>query len=95
MSAWVWVLIVIAAIVVLGAVLMGTRGRQRRLEQKRGEAGVLRERSRVRVERAQRQETAAEEQARQANEQKQQAQREREAAESTAQRAEELDPDVK
>jgi FtsZ-interacting cell division protein ZipA len=86
-DTWVWILLVVAAIVLIGAIYAGTRGRERRLEARREEAGTLRERSRMRADEAHRREQLAEEQAREAK-------REREAAETTAQRADELDPDV-
>ena len=87
METWVWILLVVAAIVLIGVIYGATRGRERRLEAKREEAGTLRERSRMRADEAHRREEFAEEQAREAR-------REREAAETTAQRADELDPDV-
>jgi flagellar biosynthesis/type III secretory pathway M-ring protein FliF/YscJ len=85
-TAWI-ILAVVAAIVIVGVAFALTRGRERRLETRREEAGVLRERAHVRAEQAQQHEAVAEEKAREAR-------REREAAEATAQRADEVDPDV-
>lgn len=85
-TAWI-ILAVVAAIVVVGVVLALTRGRQRQLDSRREEAGVLRERAHVRADQARREEEIAEEKARRA-------QRERDAAEATARQADEVDPDV-
>jgi len=87
MDTWVWILIaVVAALVVLGALFVVPRWRARSLEQKRTEASSLRDRARIRAEKAEQREALAEEQA-------QEARRHREAAEATAQRADEIDPD--
>jgi F0F1-type ATP synthase membrane subunit b/b' len=95
MDAWVWVLIVAAVIFVVLAAVAVTRGRQRKLDTKRGEAGALRERAEMRSAQAERREAAAEEQTRQAERWMQEAQHEREVAQATAQRADDVDPDVK
>jgi F0F1-type ATP synthase membrane subunit b/b' len=88
MDTWVWIVIaVVLALVVLGALLVVPRMRERGLEEKRTEASALRDRARMRAEKAEQREALAEEQA-------QEARREREAADATAQRADEVDPDV-
>jgi hypothetical protein len=85
-SAWI-ILAVVVALVVVGAAFALTRGRSRRVESRREEAGVLRERAQVRAAQAERNEAVAEEKALEAR-------REREAAEATARRADDVDPDV-
>ena len=88
MDTWIWIVIaVVLALVVLGALFVVPRWRERSLEQKRTEASALRDRARVRVEKAEQREALAQEQA-------QEARRHREAAEATAQRADEVDPDA-
>jgi FtsZ-interacting cell division protein ZipA len=88
MDTWVWIVIaVVVGLVILGALFVLPRWRERSLEQKRTEAATLRDRARVRVEKAEQREALAEEQAREARQH-------REAAEATAQRADEVDPDV-
>jgi FtsZ-interacting cell division protein ZipA len=89
MDTWVWIVIaVVVALVVLGALFVVPRWRERSLEAKRTEASALRDRARIRVEKAEQREALAEEQA-------QEARRHREAAEATVQRADEVDPEVK
>jgi FtsZ-interacting cell division protein ZipA len=88
MDTWVWIVIaVVVGLVILGALFVLPRWRERSLEQKRTEAATLRDRARVRAEKAEQREALAEEQAREARQH-------REAAEATAQRADEVDPDV-
>lgn len=103
MDTWLWIVLVVIAIGILAAVVVGaTRGRERRLEAKRGEANVLRDRAAVRGEQAHRGEQEAEAEAREAQRRQQlseesaeEARREREAAQETAARADEVDPDVR
>jgi FtsZ-interacting cell division protein ZipA len=88
MDAWIIILIVIGAVVLLGLLWLGSRrARGRQLEQKRVEAGELRTQSVETAERAQvREETARKEAA--------QAAADREMAEEKARRADEIDPDT-
>ena len=87
-STWLWVVLAIAAIVVVAVVLLGaTKGRQRRVEKKREEAAELRQEAQERVSGAGRREAVAQQEA-------ERARREREAAEEAARRADEIDPDV-
>jgi FtsZ-interacting cell division protein ZipA len=85
-TAWI-ILAVVAAIVLVGLLFALTRGQRQRVESRREEAGVLRERAQVRAAQAERHEAVAEEKAREAR-------REREAAEATARQAAEIDPDI-
>jgi Flp pilus assembly protein TadB len=88
MDAWVIVLIVIGAGILLAAVLVGgRRARERQLEQKRTEAAGLRSQAEQAAQQAQvREETAQREAA--------QAAADREMAEEQARRADEVDPDT-
>ncbi len=88
MSTWVWVLIVVVVLAVAGVLwVVANRARGHKIEQRREEAGTLRDRSRVRVQRAEQHEAIAEAQ-------QQHAQHERTAAEEATRRAEEVDPDI-
>jgi FtsZ-interacting cell division protein ZipA len=88
MDAWIIVLIVIGAVVLIALVLLGgRRARERQLEGKRVEADELRTQSEEVAQRAQvREETARKEAA--------QAAADREMAEERARRADEIDPDA-
>jgi uncharacterized protein HemX len=88
MDTWIIVLIVIAAIVVIGVfVFAGRRAQERRLEGKREEAQELRSDASEQAQRAEERQQLAEEQA-------ERARRERAEAEERARRADELDPDI-
>jgi hypothetical protein len=87
MDTWVWILIAVGAVVVLGVLLVGgRRARERRLESKRSEAAELRADASTRAARAEEREALAEEQA-------ERARRERVEADEVARRADEIDPD--
>jgi FtsZ-interacting cell division protein ZipA len=87
MATWVWILIVIGALVLLGVFLLGgRRAREKRLVQKREQAHELRQEAEVRTRRAEEREAVAEEQA-------EQARTEREQAAEVAERAARVDPD--
>jgi FtsZ-interacting cell division protein ZipA len=88
MDAWIIVLIVIGAVILIALVLLGgRRARERQLEGKRVEADELRTQSEEVAQRAQvREETARKEAA--------QAAADREMAEERARRADEIDPDT-
>ena len=88
MDTWLIIVIIVVAIVVIGVLAWAaTRGRQRRLESKRVEAGELRQEAQSRAQRADERQALAEEQA-------EQARRERVEAESRLERADEVDPDT-
>jgi FtsZ-interacting cell division protein ZipA len=87
MDAWVIVLIVIGAGILLALLLVGIRrGRERQLEQKRAEAAGLREQAEVADQQAQEREEAARREAAQAA-------ADRDLATEQARRADEIDPD--
>jgi FtsZ-interacting cell division protein ZipA len=88
MDAWIIVLIVIGAVILIALVLLGgRRARERQFEGKRVEADELRTQSEEVAQRAQvREETARKEAA--------QAAADREMAEERARRADEIDPDT-
>jgi len=88
MDAWVWIVIAVAAVVVIGVLILSARkARQRRLESKRGEARELRTQAQVTAERAEHRAATADELA-------ERARVERGEAEAAARRANEVDPDV-
>jgi Flp pilus assembly protein TadB len=88
MDAWVWIVIAVAAILLVGLVIFGgRRARERQIENKRVEAHELRQEADMRARRAEERELVAQEQA-------EQAQRERSGAEEAAERARRVDPDV-
>jgi FtsZ-interacting cell division protein ZipA len=88
MDAWVIVLIVIGAGILLALLLIGIRrGRERQLEQKRAEATGLRAEAEETARQAQEREEAARREAAQAA-------ADREMAEEQARRADEIDPDA-
>jgi FtsZ-interacting cell division protein ZipA len=87
MDTWVIVLIIIAAIVLVGIIVVGgRRARERQLDSKRSEAANLRTE-------ADRGTSQAAERASFAEEQAQQAEQERAKADETRRRADEIDPD--
>ena len=87
-ETWLIIVIVVAVVFVLALLfLAGTKGREKRLENRRAEAGELRGEAETSARRAEEREAVAEEQAERARE-------EREAAQSHARRADEIDPDV-
>jgi type II secretory pathway component PulM len=87
MDAWVIVLIVIGAAILLALLLVGIRrGRERQLEQKRAEAAGLRSQAEETSQQAQEREEAARRQAAQAE-------ADRDLATEQARRADEIDPD--
>ena len=87
MDTWLIVLIIIAAIGLVGIIVVGgRRARERQLDNKRSEAAHLRTE-------ADRGTSQAAERAKLAEEQAQQAEQERAKADETRQRADELDPD--
>ena len=88
MDTWLIIVIVMAAILVLGLALVAwRRGKERRLESKRGEAQELRSAAEVQAHRAETRATTAQEEA-------EKAERERAEAREQARRADELDPEV-
>lgn len=102
MDTWVWIVIAVAAVILVGAVIAARTGRQRRVESKREEAGVLRDRAAVREQKAERAEADAEREAREARRRQElaeqraeEARRERDAAQTTAARADDVDPDAR
>jgi hypothetical protein len=88
MDAWVIVLIVIGAGMLLALLLVGIRrGRERQLEQKRAEAAGLRAEAEETAQQAQQREEAARREAAQAT-------ADREMADEQTRRADEIDPDT-
>jgi flagellar biosynthesis/type III secretory pathway M-ring protein FliF/YscJ len=88
MDAWVWIVIAVAAVLLVGLVIFaGRRARDRQIESKRVEAQELRQEAETRARRAEERELVAQEQA-------EQARRERSSAEEAAERARRVDPDV-
>jgi flagellar biosynthesis/type III secretory pathway M-ring protein FliF/YscJ len=88
MSTWTWIVIAVAALIVLAIVLWGVqKGRERRLESKREEASNLRQQAETKAQRAEHRSSVADELS-------QRATVEREEAQVAARRADEVDPDV-
>jgi FtsZ-interacting cell division protein ZipA len=88
MDTWVWIVIAVAALVVLGLVLVGAlKARERRLEGKRSEAVELRRQAEMKTERAENRASVADELA-------ERARVERKEAAVAARRADDVDPDV-
>ena len=88
MDTWLIIVIVVAAVVVLAlAYWAATRGRERRLESRRAEAGELREQAGLASRQAEERESAA-------RDELAKAERERAVARGHATRADEVDPDV-
>jgi flagellar biosynthesis/type III secretory pathway M-ring protein FliF/YscJ len=80
MATWIWIVIAVGAAIVLLALLFGvTRGRERRIVQRREKAQELRQEADRRAQRAE--------------EHAQQAREERRHADAVGSRADELDPD--
>jgi hypothetical protein len=101
MDTWVWVVLIVAGVILVAALVAASRGRGKRVDAKRAEAGVLRDRAGVREEQAKRAEEEAEREAREARRRQElaeqraeEARHERDAARTTATRADEVDPDV-
>jgi ABC-type lipoprotein release transport system permease subunit len=87
MATWIWIVIGVAAVIVLLAVLFGARrAQERRVVQRRGKAQELRQEAEDRSRRAEERERIAEEHAEQARQER------KEAAEVGA-RADKIDPD--
>ena len=82
-----WIIVIVVAVGVLLAIVLGVFGRRRKVEQRREQAAGLREEAQTRARSAKQAELAAEEHA-------ERAKRERKAAEEQAARAREVDPDV-
>ena len=83
-----WIVIAVAAIVVLAVVAFAIlRARARHLEEKRREATELRRQSEAKLQRSEHRSSVADDLA-------ERARRERQEAEVTARRADEVDPDV-
>ena len=89
MPTWLWIVIGIAAFVVLVAIALpvGRRARDRRVAQKRTQAQELRDEAQRRLATAGQREAVAQQQT-------ERARRERGAAEEAARRAADVDPDV-
>jgi flagellar biosynthesis/type III secretory pathway M-ring protein FliF/YscJ len=88
MDVWIWIVIAVAAVIVLGLIVFAMRrARERRLEAKRQEAFELRQQAESKVLRAEHRTSVADELA-------ERARKERREADLVAQRADEVDPDV-
>jgi FtsZ-interacting cell division protein ZipA len=88
MDAWIIVLIVIGAVILVALLLIGVRrGRERQLEQKRAEASGLRAQAEETAQQAQEREEAARREAAQAA-------ADRDVAQEQARRADDIDPDT-
>jgi FtsZ-interacting cell division protein ZipA len=88
MDTWVWILIAVGAVIIVGLVILAARkGRERRLESKRHEALELRREAQATEQRAEQRASVADELA-------ERSQLERRQARAEAQRANEVDPDV-
>jgi flagellar biosynthesis/type III secretory pathway M-ring protein FliF/YscJ len=88
MDTWLIIVIAVAAVLVAGIVLwLLSRSKERRLEERRVEAGEHREKAELQSLRAREREAAAQEEL-------ERAQDEREVAQAHARRADEIDPDV-
>jgi flagellar biosynthesis/type III secretory pathway M-ring protein FliF/YscJ len=86
MAAWIWALIAIAVLVVLGLIIFGAR-RNREKTQRREQAQELRQEAETRTQQAEERERVAEEQLRQAKEA-------RKVAAEVGAHADHVDPDV-
>lgn len=88
MDTWMWIVIAVAAIVLLAVVLFAARrARERRLEEKRTEAAELRRQSEAKLQRSEHRSSVADDLA-------ERARQERREAQVAAQRADDVDPDV-
>jgi FtsZ-interacting cell division protein ZipA len=86
MAAWVWVVIAIGVLVVLGLIVFGAR-RNREKTQRREQAQELRQEADTRTQQAEERERVAQEQVKQAKEA-------RKVAAEVGARADHVDPDV-
>jgi predicted Holliday junction resolvase-like endonuclease len=87
MATWVWIVIIVVALLVVAGVIFGIRrARERQLESKRQEAAELRGTAAAQARRADEREALARETAKQAEE-------DRSRAEEASRRAAEVDPD--
>ena len=88
MNTWIWIVIAVGALIVLGLLLVsGRKARERRLDSKREEASNLRRQAETKAQRAEHRASVAEELS-------QRATVERQEAVVAARRADEVDPDV-
>ena len=88
MDWWIWLLIILGALIVVGIIVVGGRRAQtQRVEARREEAAGLRQDAQLQARRADERHSLAEEQA-------ERARREREEAEARLERADDVDPDV-
>lgn len=85
MAAWIWILIAIGVLVVLGLIIFGAR-RNREKTQRREQAQELRQEAETRTQQAEERERVAQEQVRQAKEA-------RKVAAEVGARADHIDPD--
>jgi FtsZ-interacting cell division protein ZipA len=87
MATWIWILIVIGALVLIAVLLFGgRRAKEKRVVKKREQARELRQEADVRTRRAEKREAVAQEQA-------EQARQERKEAAEVSERAARVDPD--
>jgi FtsZ-interacting cell division protein ZipA len=88
MDWWIWLLIILGVLVLVGIIVVGGRRAQtQRLESKREEAAELRQDAQLQARRAEERQALAEEQAERAH-------AERAEAEARLERADDVDPDV-
>lgn len=88
MDTWLIVVLAVAAVLLVGAVLWAlSRSKDRRLEERRVEAGEHREKAELQSLRAREREAAAQDEL-------DRAENEREVAQAHARRADEIDPDA-
>jgi FtsZ-interacting cell division protein ZipA len=85
MAAWIWILIAIGVLVVLGLIIFGAR-RNREKTQRREQAQELRQEAETRTQQAEERERVAQEQVKQAKEA-------RKVAAEVGARADHIDPD--
>ena len=88
MEWWIWLLIIVGVLLLVGIIVVGgRRAKDKRVESKRGEAAELREEGQTQAQRALERERIADEQA-------ERARRERLEADERLQQADKVDPDV-
>ncbi|MBA2614893.1 MAG: hypothetical protein H0U90_03815 [Actinobacteria bacterium] len=88
MDWWIWLLIIVGALLLVGIIIVGGRqARTKRLDTKRGEASELRQDAQTQSRRAEERQALAEEQA-------ERARAERQEADARLERADKVDPDV-
>jgi hypothetical protein len=87
MDAWIWVVVAVAAVIVIAAIVWSTSMRERRYAKRRAEAQDLRREASAGYGRAQERQALADEQAARAE-------NERVAAHQAAERAARVDPDT-